>query len=80
MALALASDSLKHGVSKESRNDQQTRLVDHLKLLEQRINGIKIYLAQVVHLFQGQQTWGFRTKHSSNLTNQSSKIEHFKDY
>ena len=56
MALALASDSSKRGISKESRNDQQTRLVDHLKLLEQKIKGTQLYLAQVVYLLQGQQT------------------------
>jgi len=57
MALTLASDSLKRRVSKESRNDQTTtRLVDHLKFLEQKIKDTKLYLAQVVFLSQGQQT------------------------
>ena len=33
----------------------QPRLVDHLKLLEQKIKGTQLYLAQVVYLSQGQQ-------------------------
>ena len=41
IVLALASDSLKRRVSSESRNDQTTRLVDHLKLLEQKIKDTK---------------------------------------
>ena len=57
----------------------QTRLVDHLKLFEQKIKDTKLYLAQVVYFSQGQQTWGLEQNTHQILTNQSNKIKHSKD-
>ena len=82
MALALASDSLKHRVSKESRNDQTINKASwSFETPWTKDQGYKtLSSSSSFPFFQGQQTRGLKQDTHQILTNQVNKIKHSKDH